>query len=287
MFLHLKDFIFFSLAFWLKLNKVPFINWTHGLNLGDANNELKNSVFRLLHNLSDAIVLYSPNEKKYIRQKNHEKCFVAANTLNFNTFTDISETKEEIKKSYNIPFEKIVLFVGRIQPRKRLDDLLEVFSTNTENVGLVIVGPGLTPKQKKVIEHSDSIHYLGAIYDNYEINRIHKMSDIFCIPGANGLGLNLAMYWGLPCITYKNIPHGPEIWYLKDSYNGYALENDNSEALKTAIFDLLSHHETLREMSENARRFIIKEGNINNMFSGFINAVNFLKVKMGKKKKFS
>lgn len=276
LFLHLKDVIFLKLVFWLKTKKIPIINWTHGVNLKDSNNKIKNSIFRLLHNLSDAIVLYSPNEKKYIKEKNYKKCFIANNTINFNIIEDIIESKKEIKEALNIKYEKVVLFVGRILPQKRLDDLIEIFSTNAnDDLGLVIVGPGLSEKQKEVIEQAKSITYLGEIYNSNEINRIHKMSDIFCIPGANGLGLNLAMFWGLPCLTYKNSPHSPEIWYLKDSYNGYLLKESTTKSLRASIMKLLSNKDILQKMSENAKKHILSEGSINKMFSGFHSAVDY------------
>jgi glycosyltransferase involved in cell wall biosynthesis len=276
LFLHIKDLIFIELIYWFKKKKIPVINWTHGVNLADANNKIRNSVFHFFHNLSDAIVLYSPNEKKYIQKKNHQKCFIANNTIDFNNFSDIVESKEELKKAYQLDYKKIVLFVGRIQPRKRLDDLIDIFTTPMgDHTGLVIVGPGLTEKQQHTIEHTHSITYLGEIYDENEINRIHKMSDIFCIPGANGLGLNLAMYWGLPCITYKNSPHGPELWYLIDSFNGYILEDDTPEALKSSIMNLLGNEDRLQEMSDHAKKHILTEGNINKMFLGFVDAMSF------------
>ena len=276
LFLHLKDFILWKLIFWLKTNKIPFIYWTHGINLSDSKNKIKNSIFRLVHNLSDAIVLYSPNEKKFIKEKNYKKCFIAYNTINSHILADINESKQELKKTLNIDYKQVLLFVGRIHPRKRLNDLIDIFSTNNfDEIGLVIVGPGLSEKQKEVIGKTNAITYLGEIYNGDEINRIHKMSDIFCIPGWNGLGLNLAMFCGLPCITYKNIPHGPEIYYLKDSFNGYLIEEDTIKALKSTIMKLLGNNNKLQEMSENAKNHISQEGNIDKMFLGFYSAINY------------
>ena len=83
LFLHLKDTIFYKLILLLKQKRIPFIYWTHGANLSCPNNKFKNFIFNIIHSLSDAIIIYSPNEKKYIRQKNSKKCFVAKNTINF------------------------------------------------------------------------------------------------------------------------------------------------------------------------------------------------------------
>ena len=83
------------------------------------------------------------------------------------------------------------------------------------------------------------------------------------------------MYWGLPCVTYKNIPHGPEIYYLKNSFNGYLLKEDTTKELKTSINKLLQNERKLQEMSVNSKKHILLEGNIKNMFLSFNDAINY------------
>jgi len=62
----------------------------------------------------------------------------------------------------------------------------------------------MSEELKKNINPSNTT-YLGEIHDpqNVKISKIFSMSDIFCIPGHVGLGLNQAMYWGLPTVTEK------------------------------------------------------------------------------------
>jgi len=71
-FLHLKDIIMWSLIHWLKIKKIPIVYWNHGINLQDPQNKLKYFLFNYLHTLSNAIILYSENEMKYMAKKFHQ-----------------------------------------------------------------------------------------------------------------------------------------------------------------------------------------------------------------------
>jgi hypothetical protein len=111
MFLHLRDVIVWPLLLWLKLKKVPAGFWTKGVNLDNPNGRLSYAMYRCMHAWCDGIILYSEHEIKYIREKHRHKISIANNTLNFEDFPRIAESKEEIKKELGILFERVVLSV--------------------------------------------------------------------------------------------------------------------------------------------------------------------------------
>jgi glycosyltransferase involved in cell wall biosynthesis len=263
-------------VWWLKTKKIPIIYWCHGVNLLDPNNKIKNIFFRHLHNISNAIILYTPGELRYVSPFNRSKTFIANNTLNFLTFPEILESKHQIRKEFGLTYKKIVLFVGRIIPPKRLDLLLEIFRKRPgSDTGLVIVGSGLDNRQKELVDSIPSISYFGSVYDRIKIHKIHKMSDVFCIPGANGLGLNLAMYWGLPCIAFAGL-HPPEIYYLKDGRNGFLIKDNSLKKLEEKIDLLLENKELYTQFSNNAKKIILEEANIDKMFQGFLDSIRYV-----------
>jgi glycosyltransferase involved in cell wall biosynthesis len=283
-FLHLKDLILWPLIHWLKIKKVPVIYWNHGVNLMDPNNIVKNIFFRYIHSLADSIILYSLNELKYIQHKNRDKTFIANNTLNFNSFPTIIDNKENLKKKYKIYFTKVVLFAGRCVEEKKVLDLIKAFDfIKDKDVGLLIVGEGLKEKYKKIIRDKSAIKYLGYISNDRKLNEIFKLSDIFCIPGYNGLALNQAFFWGLPAIT-ENIRHAPEIIYLRNGENGFIVDRGDSKEIAQKILYLLNNKEAYDKFSFNAKKIIMRDGNIKNMLEGFINSIKFLEKK---KYKFS
>ena len=272
-FLHPTNKSIWFLYLYTSLKKIPNIYWNHGVNLQDPNNKIKLIIYRFLHRVSSAILLYTENELKYIDKKHHSKTFYANNTINFKKIPDIKQSITSIKSEYNLNFEKYVLFVGRVLKRKKLDVLIEIFkSEQFKEYGLIIVGPGFAEENSIQISRSNNISYLGAIYDDLEVNKIFKASDVFCIPGANGLGINQAMFWGLPCLAL-NVLHSPEIIYLENEKNGFIC--NTNEDLKDKLFLMLQNNKLYNEFSQYAKEIIVEKADISVMFNGFKEAINF------------
>jgi glycosyltransferase involved in cell wall biosynthesis len=280
LFLHLKDRILWPLIHWLKLSGIPVALWTKARNLDDPDNRLRNAFFDYLHMLSDGIILYTASLRRFIPKRYYGKIFVANNTINFEEFPEIEESRERIKRDLGIPFEKVVLFAGRIAEegnRKKLDHLIVIFrEIDRPDVGLVIVGAGLTDELRARMNPVNT-RYLGEVHDpqNCQISRIFKMADICSIPGHVGLGLNQAFFWGLPVVT----EHGkqpPEIEYLRDGENGFIVPEDDRAALRDRLLLLIDNDAERRRMSANARRDILAEASIGGMFDGFLSCVRYI-----------
>jgi glycosyltransferase involved in cell wall biosynthesis len=280
LFLHLKDRILWPLVHWLKATKRPFACWTKTRNLDDPNNRLKNLMFDYVHGLSDALILYSGDLIRYLPERQKSKAFIANNTINHEEFPEIVESREEIKRSLGIPFSKVVLFVGRMDVdggRKRVDHLIEIFrEIGGRNAGLVIVGPGMKSSWRARMEPTTTI-YLGEVHDpgNKLIARIFKMADLAAIPGHVGLGLNQALFYGLPVVTMDgNQP--PEIAYLHPGVNGFIVPKGEVQQLRDKIFHLLDDDIARERFSIAARDGFLKEASIEGMFSGFLKCSEFL-----------
>jgi glycosyltransferase involved in cell wall biosynthesis len=279
-FLHLKDRIIWPLVHWLKLKKIPVIFWTKGLNLDATDNKLSYMMYQYMHSIFDRLILYSEHEIKYIKEKHHHKISFANNTINFEDFPVINESKEQIKEELSIPFEKVVLSVGRLGMaggRKKINHLIEVFNDiQMKGVGLVIVGSGMIDEWLQKM-NKDNTMYLGEIYDPHhvQISKIFKMADIFSLPGHVGLGLNQAFYWGLPVVTEDGL-QPPEIYYLIHGRNGFIVPNNDLIDLKNKILYLLENDDVRQEFSKNARNDILKNASVSNMFMGFKNCVDSL-----------
>ena len=280
LFLHLKDTMIWPLIHWIKAMRIPVIYWNKGVNLDDAGNRLKNGFFRYIHTMSDGIILYSAREKKYISTRNQHKVFVANNTINYNVFPEITESKEELKRILGIPFEKVVLFVGRMDVaggRKKVNHLIDIFrEIDVPHAGLVIVGSGLSETLLKKCNPANTI-CPGEVHDpgNVWISRIFRCADIFSIPGHVGLGINQAMFWGLPVVTEEG-GQPPEIQCLIDGRNGFIVPEDNLEELKRKIIYLLEDDEKRREMGRCAREDLLKNSSIEGMFEGFRNCIEYV-----------
>jgi glycosyltransferase involved in cell wall biosynthesis len=280
LFLHLKDRVLWPLIHWLPLKGVPLIYWTKGANLDDADSRLKYLLFNYVHSRCDRLILYSPHEMKYLTAANRRKACVANNTINFADFPAITDPREAIKREFKIPFDKVVLSVGRMDvggQRKKIDQLVEVFRRiSMPGAGLVIVGAGVSRELQDRMNRKNTI-YLGEIYDakNIQISKIFRMADLFCLPGHVGLGLVQAFHFGLPVITEEGL-QPPEIHYLRDGWNGYQVPENDIDALQGRIEHLLRNDEVRKTFSLNAKREIEENGSIQNMFIGFKNCIESL-----------
>lgn len=277
--LHLKDRLFWLLIHWLKLKGTPMVNWSKGANLERANSRLRYHLFNHFHSLSNALILYSERQSSLIKPRNRNKIFVANNTVNFEDYPEVTESRAEIKREMGIPFAKVVLFAGTMGvdgERKKVDHVIQVFGElDRSDVGLILVGGGLSPDLKAKLNPKNTM-YLGSVHDpgNMKISKLFKAADVFVMPGHVGLGLNQAFYWGLPLVTEAG-SHPPEIQYLKPGRNGFMVRENDLAELKERILFLLDNDGVREEFSRNAREDIHREASIEGMFLTFYNAVEF------------
>lgn len=287
--LHLKHRIFWLLIHWLKLKRIRVVSWTKGANLDRPDSKWRYYLFNYAHRLSDALVLYSAKQIGCLSPGNRHKAFAANNTVNFEDYPEVKETKEQIKAEFGIRFKKTVLFVGTMGidgERKKVDQLLKAFrEIDRPDIGLVLVGGGMSEDRKAKINPKNSL-YLGQVHDakNLQISKLFKMADVFVVPGHVGLGLNQSFYWGLPAITEEGL-QPPEIQYLKPGRNGFMVGENDLAGLKEKILYLLDNDEVRAEFSRNAREDILKDASIEGMFLGFHNAVEFAHLGNGSTKR--
>lgn len=275
LFLHLKDKIMIPIIEYCKMRKIPVIYWNHGINIKTPNDKLKNAVFHFIHNQCDALITYTPDMKKYFSERNQKKLFVAYNTLNF---TDIDKTKvpdkETTKKKYGIKEKKVILYISRMMPYKRVDLLMDAFA-DLEDIAVVMVGPGFSMEQQKKVDAHENLYYLGEKYGS-DVNEVYKMGDVFSTPGHIGLAMNEALFWGLPVVLLQGT-HAPEIYYMKNGVTGYLAADEDD--FRKYMIDLLKDDTRLRKMSDACLDVYDREVSIERMFKGFEDAIVYCKNK--------
>lgn len=269
LFLHLKDLFIWPLIHWLKLKRIPFVYWNKGINLEVRNPWLRNLPFYYIHSLCDGIILYSKSNFGDIRPANRHKVFIANNTINLDALPRVTASRE-IKREFGIPFEKTVLFVGRMRSVKKVGHLIQAFNSIDEpGAGCVIVGDAMGCDLQAMIRKKNVL-YLGEIFDpkNERMSRLFSASDLFCIPGDVGLGLNEAFHWGLPVVTEDGL-QPPEIQYLTPGRNGFIVPENDVDGLTAKLLLLLRDDRMRAEFSRAAREDIAREASIETMFGGF------------------
>jgi glycosyltransferase involved in cell wall biosynthesis len=291
--LHLKTRPDISIFFiWLRYKfSLPFlvscrlflttkvIVWSKGINILNISQPVMNLFYYIRQMSANALILYSDFERQFIKA-NLKKVFTANNTINQYKYRTAG-TSCDMKKMYQIKQQKSVLFVGRIEPRKRLDMLVTAFSSEIRDHALVIVGPGIDKGLKAKIEQCDNIYYLGPIYELDRLSELYSSSDLFCMPGHIGLGINEAFLFGLPVVTATIEPgtsmvSSEPLMLFRDKFNGLSFKPDDQNDFNRKLVYLLENDRERNRLSKNARKTFEEKAKIEYMFQGFLDAIEYV-----------
>jgi glycosyltransferase involved in cell wall biosynthesis len=270
---NLKYKYLFPVILFTKAIRKKALYWGHGRDLMDISASLKNLAYATEHWICDAIILYADHLRKYIMKKLHYKVFIANNTLNLTSINTESFAKEMTLSKYNIKTKKNIICMGRMQKRKRLEDLFSAFKIlDDPGIGLILVGPDTDGLLNEI--DGSNIYKLGPIYGD-ERFALLSASDIYCLPGAVGLSIVDAFYCGLPIVTEEG-DESPEIMYLKDRVNGFIVSKGDVTQLALKLKILLNNDVLRAKYSRAARNEIITKGNMDVMCKGFEDALRYV-----------
>lgn len=222
---------------------------------------------------ADAVILY--DRKAGARYTSllgtSDKIFIAPNTIHV------------ANAGYNPGFAKRdFLFVGRLQQRKRLNDLLLAFSIAAcklpSETGLIIVGDGDIKSELQALASSlgiaEKVTFCGKLTDADKLKSIFQRALAYVSPGDVGLGVLHSFAYGVPVITRQNARHGPEFNNIVHALNG--LIYDGAVEKLAEIFVRLSEHpEEAVRMGANAYRQYVGCRTIEHMILGFCEAVQY------------
>jgi len=165
-----------------------------------------------------------------------------------------------------------ILFVGRLQARKRVDFLLRACAEMELHPRLMIVGDG---PERSILESLakevyPSAEFVGAKHGG-ELKPYFEQADLFILPGTGGLAVQEAMSYGLPIIVAKG--DGTQDDLVREG-NGWQIPPDDYGALLATMKNALSDIARLREMGKESFRIVSEEINIQKMADVFVEALN-------------
>ncbi|OGO32763.1 MAG: hypothetical protein A2Z03_10645 [Chloroflexi bacterium RBG_16_56_8] len=171
-----------------------------------------------------------------------------------------------------------ILFVGRLQARKRIDFLLRACAVMESRPRLVIVGDGPERQKAELLARQvyPTAEFIGAKH-GAELKPYFMQADLFVLPGTGGLAIQEAMSYGLPVIVAKG--DGTQDDLVRET-NGWQVPPNDFEALVGALRLALSDVKQLREMGKESYRIIAQEINLENMVETFVRALNSLNGKV-------
>lgn len=182
---------------------------------------------------------------------------VVPNGVDTKRFTPHGEKRYEKK-----PGEKLVIFVGRMDPRKGLTHLLHAFPTIAAadpSVTLLVVGGGFMSRYYRAKVGNGLKHRVKfAGYASQEdLPKYIRSADVMVAPATGfesfGIVLLEGLASGVPVVAFDNPGYK---MLLSDPNSGSMLvENKNDQALAKAIVDLLADEPRRKQLAENGVRF--------------------------------
>jgi glycosyltransferase involved in cell wall biosynthesis len=167
----------------------------------------------------------------------------------------------------------VVLFVGRLQARKRLDQLLQACSALPEGIQprLVIVGDG--PERLRLEDLARQVYptaeFPGAM-QGPELEPFFRAADLFVLPGTGGLAVQQALSYGLPVILGRG--DGTNDGLVRPA-NGWQITPDDLQSLTATLREALSDVRRLRTMGAQSYRIAVEDVNLEKMVAAFVAAV--------------
>jgi len=165
-----------------------------------------------------------------------------------------------------------VLFVGRLQARKRVDLLLRVCALVEPGPECWIVGDGAerSALEKLAKDVFPPAKFLGSKHGQ-ELSDLFAEADLFVLPGTGGLAIQEAMAYGLPVIVAEGDGTQRD---LVTGDNGWLIKPGNTEDLSQAMREALSNPERLVRMGNASYQIVHDQANIDAMARVFINVMN-------------
>lgn len=249
---------------WMHQQKKPVLGW----GLGAPPSGSRKRRWRSFISEFDAMIAYSRRGADEYAALGfpREKIFVAHNSVSappaFST---------PLKPStFDLP--PYILFVGRLQVRKRIDLLLRACARLEPSPRLVVVGDG--PERESLESLAKEIYpaaeFIGARH-GAALKTYFREADLFVLPGTGGLAVQEAMSYGLPVIVAQGDGTQDD---LVRGENGWQIPPDDFDALLAAMKEALSDAERLRQMGEESYRIVKEEINIEKMVDAFVAALN-------------
>jgi glycosyltransferase involved in cell wall biosynthesis len=256
---------------WMHQRSRPVVGWGLGAPpLSGRFAELRRwERLSLLRSL-DAVIAYSQRGAEQYCELGlpDDKVFVASNAAEP---APSAPPQERPDRFDNRP---TILFVGRLQIRKRIDLLLQACAGLPTKIQprLVIVGDGPARLEFETFARQayPMAEFIGAKHGS-ELDSYFMQADLFVLPGTGGLAVQQAMVHALPVVVAQGDGTQDD---LVRSENGWKVIPGDVHSLQATIQSALSDPGRLRRMGKESYRIVAEEVNIEAMVKVFVRTLN-------------
>ena len=206
---------------------------------------------RLLWSWAAGITVYNPIVRRFLRSHRvpPDKILLAYNGVDTTYFRPgIPSEIAEKRARYGLPLDKpLVLFVGRLVPKKGVQRLIEACDPRYQ---IVLVGSGSEP------DHPATVTYLGPI-ERQVLRDLYQACDVLAHPAVGEmltLVMQEAMACGLPVVA--TLEHDYALYDLDP--RGIELIPTDPKALRSAILAILGDEDRRAYMRRYSRSLAVE-----------------------------
>jgi len=243
-----------------------WILWGHRYSA----NGLANRARDFLMKKADRILLYGEEEIVQMSERGVDltKVVVAPKTIHVPNHSDTSDVEK-----------CSLLFVGRLQSRKRIDLIIRAFSELQglidDHIVLDIVGGGgLEGELRQLASElgvAPKVKFHGSIQDHVILKTLFSRAYAYISPGPVGLGVLHSFAYGVPVVTLREGRHGPEFMNLDHNHNALILDGEHD--LTTVLAWICNNPEPARVLGHNAYIQYSQHRTLDHMIAGFRRAI--------------
>ena len=251
------------LLFFSKLTGQKTIIWTHGMYGRET--ALRKSLKKYFYKLANNLFVYGNHSRNLLLEMgfNSEKVHVVFNSLDYNRQKELRNNIESeldfsyLKNEFFGNNHPVILFIGRITPRKRLDLLIQAAAESKlkgHNYNYLIIGEAngdyLVRNQLIISEKGlvKNFKFLGGIYKESDLSKYFSLIDMLVIPGKVGLSSMHSLAFGKPVISHSDFKNQvPEVESIVEGETGFLFEKDNAIDLSDKITTLIKDLEFKKE----------------------------------------
>jgi 1,2-diacylglycerol 3-alpha-glucosyltransferase len=172
-----------------------------------------------------------------------------------------SGNSDAIREKYNIPDKPILLYAGRLDPEKHIDEIVHAVSLAIKKTDFcfVLVGKGMKKNALEQLADNlgirEKVVFTGFVPDE-DLPYLYKLSRCFIIASIAEL-LSLvtlqAMASGLPVIA---VNAGALRELVRDNVNGFLFETGDIKTMSHCIEEIMANVELSRQMGEKSLEFV-------------------------------
>lgn len=248
-----------------RFRGIEVIFWTHGVYGNE--NKIKLFIRLLFYRLANKLIVYERRSKKLLITHNFlsEKIYVIFNSLDYNLQSELYYNLVKTN-NFQINFFKdntkpMIIFIGRLTPQKKLDQLISSVIKLNSKYNLLIVGDGSERYKLENMSSSfkDFIFFYGPTHNEVEISELIYNSSLCVSPGNVGLTVVHSLSYGTPVLTHSNLNNQmPESEILEDCFNGGFFEENNIDDLTFKIDYYIKKFSKSKTIKKKCRLYIDK-----------------------------